>query len=151
VGGPEKAALRCGLGRLGVSACLCHSRTRIHTTYTAPPAASLQDSTGILDKAELVDRVKQAAAAGPEGEAPAGYTFDPATGYFYSTGGLLLLTRLWALLLAACAARWRWLNLPDVLPAKWGTPAVLLKYVFFIQHAVGQTYFCHRFSRGGGA
>lgn len=50
----------------------------------------VQDSAGIIDKAELVERVKQAAAAGPEGEAPAGYTFDPATGYFYSAGGSLM-------------------------------------------------------------
>ena len=51
-------------------------------------APFVQDSAGILDKDELIAKVKEAAAAGPEGEAPAGYTFDAATGYWHSPGAL---------------------------------------------------------------
>ena len=35
-------------------------------------------------------QVKEVAAAGPEGEAPAGYTYDPATGYWANAGALRL-------------------------------------------------------------
>lgn len=50
----------------------------------------LQDGAGIIEKEDLVAKVKQVAAAGPEGEAPAGYTFDAATGYYHSAGELAL-------------------------------------------------------------
>ncbi|BDA46148.1 probable CD2 antigen cytoplasmic tail-binding protein 2 homolog [Coccomyxa sp. Obi] len=47
-----------------------------------------QDPTGIVEKNDLVAKVKELAERGPDGElpaeAPAGYTFDPSSGYFYN-------------------------------------------------------------------
>ncbi|KAL4422393.1 hypothetical protein ABPG75_008590 [Micractinium tetrahymenae] len=40
------------------------------------------NAEGFVEKADLIGKVREVAAQGPEGEAPAGYTFDPATGYF---------------------------------------------------------------------
>ena len=42
----------------------------------------LQDYAGIVEKAELADRVKQAAAQGPQGQeaVPPGYIYDPSSG-----------------------------------------------------------------------
>lgn len=43
----------------------------------------LQDYAGIVEKGELADRVKQAAAQGPQGQeaaVPAGYVLDPSSG-----------------------------------------------------------------------
>lgn len=57
------------------------------------PCLPLQDGAGIVEKEELIARVKEVAAAGPEGEAPAGYVFDPATGYYLSPGASCLLAR----------------------------------------------------------
>jgi hypothetical protein len=48
----------------------------------------VQDGAGIVDKTDLVAKVKEAAAAGPEGAAPEGYIFDAATGYYLSAGVL---------------------------------------------------------------
>ena len=50
-------------------------------------SSALQDSAGIIEKDDLIAKVKEVAAAGPEGEAPAGYSFDAATGYWHSAGG----------------------------------------------------------------
>ena len=47
-----------------------------------------QDASQIVEKDDLVARVKAVASRGPEGEeaaAPAGYELDPASGYYYST------------------------------------------------------------------
>lgn len=46
----------------------------------------LQDGAGIVEKGDLIAKVKEVAAAGPEGEAPAGYVFDAASGYYISAG-----------------------------------------------------------------
>ena len=43
----------------------------------------LQDYAGIVEKGELAERVKQAAAQGPQGQeaaVPAGYLYDPSSG-----------------------------------------------------------------------
>lgn len=43
----------------------------------------LQDYAGVVEKGELADRVKQAAAQGPQGQeaaVPAGYVYDPSSG-----------------------------------------------------------------------
>lgn len=60
------------------------------TDYSSWPVKELRrfltergvDADGFVEKADLIARVKEVAAQGPEGEAPAGYVFDPATGYF---------------------------------------------------------------------
>jgi OCRE domain len=47
---------------------------------------TLQDANGIVEKSDLVVRVKELAAKGPEGEvaaAPDGYVFDPASGLYH--------------------------------------------------------------------
>ncbi|GAB4814666.1 hypothetical protein N2152v2_001712 [Parachlorella kessleri] len=46
-----------------------------------------QDAAGIIDKADLVTKVKEVAAAdsAAAAEAPPGYAFDPASGYWYSS------------------------------------------------------------------
>ncbi|KAI3429814.1 hypothetical protein D9Q98_010127 [Chlorella vulgaris] len=62
------------------------------TDYSSWPVKELRrflaergvDGAGIVDKTDLVAKVKQAAAAGPEGAAPEGYIFDAATGYYLS-------------------------------------------------------------------
>lgn len=48
-----------------------------------------QDAIGIVDKVDLVAKVQELAAKGPEGAdeadaVPSGYTFDPVSRYFYS-------------------------------------------------------------------
>lgn len=43
-----------------------------------------KDPTGVVDKSELVAMVRAAAADGPDGAVPAGYTRDSASGYYYS-------------------------------------------------------------------
>jgi len=51
-----------------------------------------QDPTGIVEKGDLVSRVRAAAEVGPEGEpssAPPGYTFDNASGYYWSSSAQL--------------------------------------------------------------
>lgn len=53
-----------------------------------PIPVCLQDSAGIIEKEDLIAKVKEVAAAGPEGEAPAGYVFDAASGYYVSAGVL---------------------------------------------------------------
>ena len=47
----------------------------------------MQDAAGIIDKADLVAKVKEVAAAdsAAAAEAPPGYAFDPASGYWYSS------------------------------------------------------------------
>lgn len=43
----------------------------------------LQDCAGIVEKRELADKVKEAAAQGPQGQGaavPAGYAYDPSSG-----------------------------------------------------------------------
>ena len=43
----------------------------------------LQGYAGVVEKAELAERAKQAAAQGPQGQeaaVPAGYIFDPSSG-----------------------------------------------------------------------
>lgn len=69
----------CAVAKLGSIV-----RTTRPTTQTPPSA--LQDSAGIIEKDDLIAKVKEVAAAGPEGEAPAGYSFDAATGYWHSAG-----------------------------------------------------------------
>lgn len=62
------------------------------TDYSSWPVKELRrfltergvEAGNIVEKGELIAKVKEAAAQGPEGEAPAGYTFDHASGYFYS-------------------------------------------------------------------
>ncbi|PRW60637.1 CD2 antigen cytoplasmic tail-binding 2 [Chlorella sorokiniana] len=62
------------------------------TDYSSWPVKELRrfltergvDSAGIIEKDDLIAKVKEVAASGPEGEAPAGYTFDAATGYWHS-------------------------------------------------------------------
>ncbi|KAI7844013.1 hypothetical protein COHA_002550 [Chlorella ohadii] len=62
------------------------------TDYSSWPVKELRrfltergvDSAGIIEKDDLIAKVKEVAAAGPEGEAPAGYSFDAATGYWRS-------------------------------------------------------------------
>lgn len=49
-------------------------------------APTLQDAAGFVEKADLVAKVREVAAQGPEGEAPAGYVFDAATGYYLNSG-----------------------------------------------------------------
>ncbi len=46
----------------------------------------VQDAVGITDKIDLVAKVREVATAGAAAaaEAPAGYAFDPETGYWYS-------------------------------------------------------------------
>lgn len=56
------------------------------TSSCNAPTLFLKDSAGIIEKEDLIAKVKEVAAAGPEGEAPAGYTFDAATGYWHSAG-----------------------------------------------------------------
>ena len=53
---------------------------------------TVQDPSGIVEKGDLVARVKAAADQGPEGEVPAappGYEFDAASGYFWSSASNL--------------------------------------------------------------
>ncbi len=54
---------------------------------------SLQDTTGVVEKGDLVSRVREAAAKGPEGgtaaSAPAGYAYDPSSGYWYSSESIM--------------------------------------------------------------
>ena len=50
----------------------------------------LQDTSSIVEKSELVAKVQELAAKGPEGEpaaaaVPEGYVYDPASGYYYSS------------------------------------------------------------------
>lgn len=43
----------------------------------------MQDYTGIVEKSELAEKVKQAALQGPEGQAvtvPVGYAYHPSSG-----------------------------------------------------------------------
>ncbi|KAL3136915.1 hypothetical protein ABBQ32_006522 [Trebouxia sp. C0010 RCD-2024] len=45
------------------------------------------DCAGIVEKRELADKVKEAAAQGPQGQGaavPAGYAYDPSSGYHYN-------------------------------------------------------------------
>ncbi len=46
----------------------------------------MQDAAGIIDKVDLVAKVRDAAAAASASaaQAPPGYAFDPSTGYWYS-------------------------------------------------------------------
>ncbi|PSC74352.1 CD2 antigen cytoplasmic tail-binding 2 [Micractinium conductrix] len=62
------------------------------TDYSSWPIKELRrflsergvDGAGIVEKAELIAKVKEVAARPAEGEAPAGYSFDPASGLFHS-------------------------------------------------------------------
>ena len=43
----------------------------------------MQDANGLIEKSELAEKVKEVASQGPEGQAstaPAGYTYDAASG-----------------------------------------------------------------------
>ena len=49
-----------------------------------------QDAAGIVDKSDLVAKVREVASRGPEGaddpalQVPRGYSYDAGTGYYYS-------------------------------------------------------------------
>ncbi|KAL4436141.1 hypothetical protein ABPG77_005589 [Micractinium sp. CCAP 211/92] len=63
------------------------------TDYSSWPVKELRrfltergvDAAGFVEKADLVAKVREVAAQGPEGEAPAGYVFDAATGYYLNS------------------------------------------------------------------
>ncbi|KAK9818356.1 hypothetical protein WJX72_011218 [[Myrmecia] bisecta] len=92
---PAPDSLR-GAAQQASTSAVASSGQDAEVDYSRWPIKELQrflrergvDSTGIVDKAELVAKVKEAAAKGPEGEvaaAPPSYVFDPNTGYFYSS------------------------------------------------------------------
>lgn len=89
------------------------------------PLPFLQDADGFVEKADLIARVKEVAAQGPEGEAPAGYVFDPATGYFLNAGEAALLA---GSLCCTAVMSQAWASLPglDLIGLGGGTPMCAL-------------------------
>lgn len=70
-----------------------------------------QSSAGIVDKSELVSKVAQLAAQGPEGATaesavPEGYSYDATSGYFYSTEADLYYDKQSGAFYSSSAQKW---------------------------------------------
>lgn len=70
-----------------------------------------EDASGIIDKSDLVARVREAVAKGPEGEGevapvPQGYAFDPSSGYYYSSDANMYYDAASAGFYSSVTGRW---------------------------------------------